>query len=149
MMLTVGVVVIIIQATDSIAFTIPQPISNCVRSTTTTSSNPFIIKPLHMAEGTNGENQVVELVDDNIEEQSNEIATTNEPKEEGTSAVAPFLSQGEISEEVMEMNWNDPKQTRVIFYIILSLIPVVFLLPLMLGSRDLIPLDALPPVPLS
>lgn len=149
MMLTVGVVVIIIQATDSIAFTIPQPISNCVRSTTATSSNPFIIKPLHMAEGTNGENQVVELVDDNIEEQSNEIATTNEPKEEGTSAVAPFLSQGEISEEVMEMNWNDPKQTRVIFYIILSLIPVVFLLPLMLGSRDLIPLDALPPVPLS
>ena len=154
MMLTVGVVVIIIRATVSIAFTIPQPTSNCARrttttTTTTTSSNPFIIKPLHMAEGTNGENQVVELVDDNIEEQSNEIATTNEPKEEGTSAVAPFLSQGEISEEVMEMNWNDPKQTRVIFYIILSLIPVVFLLPLMLGSRDLIPLDALPPVPLS
>lgn len=150
MMLTVGVVVIIIQATVSIAFTIPQPISNCVRRTTTaTSSNPFIIKPLLMVEGTNGENQVVELVDDNIEEQSNEIATTNEPKEEGTSAVAPFLSQGEISEEVMEMNWNDPKQTRVMFYIILSLIPVLFLIPLMLGSRDLIPLDALPPVPLS
>jgi hypothetical protein len=149
MMLTVGVVVIIIQATVSIAFTIPQPISNCVRRTTTTSGNPFIMKPLFMAEGTNGESQVVELVDDNIEEQSNEIATTNEPKEEGTSAAAPFLSQGEISEEAMEMNWNDPKQTRVMFYIILSLVPVLFLIPLMLGSRDLIPIDALPPVPLS
>lgn len=152
MMITVGVVVIIVQATVSIAFTIPQPTTtSCVRRRTTTTSNPFIIKSLFMAEGTNGESsQVVELVDDNIEEQSNnEIATTNEQKEEGTSVAAPFLSQGEISEEAMEMNWNDPKQTRVMFYIILSLLPVLFLIPLMLGSRDLLPLDALPPVPLS
>jgi hypothetical protein len=63
-----------------------------------------------------------------------------------TKTVAPFLSQGDIAEEVLQVDLNDPKQTRVIIYIILSLVPVLFLIPLMLGSRDLIPLDALPPV---
>lgn len=65
-----------------------------------------------------------------------------------TSVVAPFLSQGNITEDVLNIDLNDPKQTRVILYIILSLVPVLFLIPLMLGSRDLIPLDALPPVTL-
>lgn len=64
------------------------------------------------------------------------------------SVVAPFLSQGDIAEDVLNVDLNDPKQTRVILYIILSLVPVLFLIPLMLGSRDLIPLDALPPVTL-
>ena len=97
-----------------------------------------------MAES-DGDNQVVELVDDDTEEQPSEAKS-----DDATAvAVAPFLSQGEISEEVMEMDWNDPKQTRVIFYIILSLLPVLFLVPLMLGSRDLIPADVLPPVELS
>lgn len=65
-----------------------------------------------------------------------------------TKTVAPFLSQGDIAEDVLQVDLNDPKQTRVIIYIILSLVPVLFLVPLMLGSRDLIPLDALPPVTL-
>ena len=65
------------------------------------------------------------------------------------SAAAPFLSQGEISPEALNPDLSDPKQARVIIYIILSLIPVLFLIPLMLGSRDLIPLDALPPVEMS
>jgi hypothetical protein len=43
---------------------------------------------------------------------------------------------------------SDPKQARVIVYIVLSLLPVLFLIPFMLGSRDLIPLDDLPPVQL-
>lgn len=77
---------------------------------------------------------VIELVDDE-----------EETKAKQTSSLAPFLSQGEISDEALQMS-NDPKQTRVIIYIIISLIPVLFLIPLMLGSRDLIPLDALPPV---
>jgi hypothetical protein len=77
---------------------------------------------------------VIELVDD-------EEDTATKQK----ISPAPFLSQGEISEEALQMS-NDPKQTRVIIYIIISLIPVLFLIPLMLGSRDLIPLDALPPV---
>ena len=68
---------------------------------------------------------------------------TNAPKQ----AVAPFMSQGEIAKE--EMDLSDPKQARVMFYIILSLLPVLFLIPLMLGSRDLIPPEMLPPVELT
>jgi len=75
--------------------------------------------------------------DDGIVELADEV--TEKP-------VAPFLSQGEVAEDAMEMDLSDPKQARVILYIILSLIPVLFLIPLMLGSRDLIPLDAIPPV---
>lgn len=78
---------------------------------------------------------VVELVDEE---------DTQEEKAVDTSA--PFLSQGEIIDEALNPDLSDPKQARVIIYIILSLIPVLFLIPLMLGSRDLIPLDALPPV---
>ena len=77
---------------------------------------------------------IIELVDDE-----------EEPKPKATTSLAPFLSQGEISDEALQLS-NDPKQTRVIIYIIISFIPVLFLIPLMLGSRDLIPLDALPPV---
>lgn len=83
---------------------------------------------------------VVELVEETSESNSKK---TNE--KQGT-ATAPFLSQGEISEEALNPDFTDPKQTRVIIYIVLSLLPVLFLIPLMLGSRDLIPLDALPPV---
>lgn len=80
---------------------------------------------------------VVELVDEDDEEEK----TVN-----GGTAPAPFLSQGEIVEEALNPDLSDPKQARVIIYIILSLVPVLFLIPLMLGSRDFIPLDALPPV---
>jgi hypothetical protein len=79
---------------------------------------------------------VVELSDEEEEE-------TTTPKQ----AVAPFMSQGEIAKE--EMDLSDPKQARVMFYIILSLLPVLFLIPLMLGSRDLIPPEMLPPVELN
>jgi hypothetical protein len=84
---------------------------------------------------------VTETEDDGIIELADEVT---EKKEE--TKVAPFLSQGEIAEDAMEMDLSDPKQARVIFYIILSLIPVLFLIPLMLGSRELIPLEAIPPV---
>ena len=77
---------------------------------------------------------VVELVDEDTEE------------EKAVETAAPFLSQGEIVDEALNPDLSDPKQARVIIYIILSLLPVLFLIPLMLGSRDLIPLDALPPV---
>jgi len=87
---------------------------------------------------------IVELVDDEATaKSSSENTKTNEQ-----AGAAPFLSQGDIQQEVLELS-NDPKQTRVIIYIILSLVPVLFLVPLMLGSRDLIPLDALPPVELN
>ena len=63
-------------------------------------------------------------------------------------AVAPFFSQGEIDPQSLNPDLSDPKQARVIIYIILSLVPVLFLIPLMIGSRDLIPLDAVSPVQL-
>ena len=89
---------------------------------------------------------VVELVDDDEEDKAvvSTVATTTSDQQ----TAAPFLSQGEIEEEALQLT-NDPKQTRVIIYIIISLVPVLFLVPLMLGSRDLIPLDALPPVELN
>lgn len=84
---------------------------------------------------------IVELVDD---EEDAAVSSTNQYEPRAT----PFLSQSEISDDpnLLNPDLSDPKQTRVIIYIILSLIPVLFLVPLMLGSRDLIPLDALPPV---
>jgi hypothetical protein len=81
---------------------------------------------------------VVELVDEEEETKAPPVS----------AAGAPFLSQGEILQESLNPDLSDPKQTRVIIYIIISLIPVLFLIPLMLGSRDLIPLEALPPVDL-
>lgn len=83
---------------------------------------------------------VVELADD----EEVDPAPMKEAKQ-----VAPFLSQGEISEDAMEMDLSDPKQARVIFYIVLSLLPVLFLVPLMLGSREMIPAEMLPPVQLN
>jgi len=156
-MLTVVLVIIISisQATVSFAFTISQPSFG----RTTTSRRPSI-ESLFITEGTNGESsQVIELVDDNDDDtqeqqqqqqsNNNEVTMTKTSEEKAATAatsVAPFLSQNEISKESMEINWNDPKQTRVMFYIILSLLPVLFLIPLMIGSRDLIPQDALPPI---
>ena len=87
-------------------------------------------------------NGVVELVDEDSQDPrfSTERASTQ--------ATAPFLSQGEIDPEALNPDLSDPKQARVIIYIILSLLPVLFLIPLMLGSRELIPLEAVPPVQL-
>ncbi|GFH60619.1 hypothetical protein CTEN210_17095 [Chaetoceros tenuissimus] len=80
---------------------------------------------------------VVELVDDEEE-------TT--PKENQASTPMFISQSNEIAEDVLNPDLTDPKQTRVIIYIVLSLLPVLFLIPLMLGSRDLIPLDDIPPV---
>ena len=73
----------------------------------------------------------------------------DESEQKPVAVVAPFLSQqNEIADGVLNPDLSDPKQTRVIIYIILSLVPVLFLIPLILGSRDFIPMDALPPVSL-
>jgi hypothetical protein len=84
---------------------------------------------------------IIDLTD----EDDSPVTTTNEPN---NNMAAPFLSQGELSTDpnLLNPDFNDPKQTRVIIYIILTLVPILFLVPLMIGSRDLIPLDALPPV---
>ena len=143
--LLVLVAAIAFQATVSYAFITPhraviEPSKNCMRKLTTYS-------PLFMAEN-EAENQVLELADDETEgEQASE--SNNDGAKAVEAAAAPFLSQGDIDEEALTMDWSDPKQQRVMIYIILSLLPVLFLIPLMLGSRDLIPQDMLPPVELN
>jgi hypothetical protein len=88
---------------------------------------------------------VVELAVDEEEMKTNQDPATTSSS---SAVVAPFLSQGEIAPEALAMDWSDPKQARVMIYIILSLVPILFLIPLMIGSRDLIPLEMLPPVTL-
>mmetsp|Transcript_4999 Transcript_4999/g.12837 ORF Transcript_4999/g.12837 Transcript_4999/m.12837 type:complete len:154 (-) Transcript_4999:402-863(-) len=141
--LAVATIAISMQATISFAFTNPQPAilgpsKSCMRQFSTGHFHPLL-----MAES-EAENQVVELADDETEDQpTSELKSDDAPVQ-----AAPFLSQGEISEEALTMDWSDPKQQRVMFYIILSLLPVLFLIPLMLGSRELIPPELLPPVEL-
>jgi len=97
--------------------------------------------PLYLSqENESSSTGVVELADDDEDE-----APTTTPQ---AQAQAPFLSQGEVLPESLDPDLSDPKQTRVIIYTIISLLPVLFLIPLMLGSRDLIPVDSLPPVEL-
>eukprot|EP00529_Nitzschia_sp_RCC80_P035346 CAMPEP_0113456016 /NCGR_PEP_ID=MMETSP0014_2-20120614/8670_1 /TAXON_ID=2857 /ORGANISM="Nitzschia sp." /LENGTH=180 /DNA_ID=CAMNT_0000347457 /DNA_START=582 /DNA_END=1124 /DNA_ORIENTATION=+ /assembly_acc=CAM_ASM_000159 len=118
-----------------------MPVSTSKRGLDRLSSPSFMTLKMSGTE----EDGVVELADTSSDDDDAAGAESTET-EEPTAAVAPFLSQGEISEEAMEMDWKDPKQARVMFYIILSLIPVLFLIPLMLGSREMIPADMLPPV---
>jgi len=89
---------------------------------------------------------VIDLTDDDEDDQSTATASVT-----NTNTAAPFLSQGELSDDpnLLSPDFKDAKQTRVIIYIILTLVPILFLVPLMIGSRDLIPLDALPPVEMS
>jgi len=142
--LTVATIVIALQATVSFSFTTPQPTLMGPSKSRLREFSSGSLHPLYISES-EVENQVVELADDETEEQQ-----TSESKSDDAPAVAaaPFLSQGEISEEALTMDWSDPKQQRVMFYIILSLLPVLFLIPLMLGSRELIPPELLPPVEL-
>jgi len=92
------------------------------------------------SESSGSNSGVVELADDDEDDAA--------PSAAAATPAAPFLSQGEISPEALNPDLSDPKQTRVILYIIISLVPVLFLVPLMLGSRDLVPLESLPPVDL-
>lgn len=138
-----AIAAIAMQATISNAFTTPQAAAIWSSKACTQKLSKDYCSPLLMAEG-DAQNQVVELADDETEEEGSE----SKPDDATAVSVAPFLSQGEIAEEALTMDWNDPKQQRVMFYIILSLLPVLFLIPLMLGSRELLPPDLLPPVEL-
>ena len=93
---------------------------------------------------------VIDLTDDDDDDEiiTTESSSSSSSSSDESAVAAPFLSQGELSDDpnLLNPDFTDPKQTRVIIYIILTLVPVLFLIPLMIGSRDLIPLDALPPV---
>jgi len=94
---------------------------------------------------------VIDLTDDDEDDAVQVVPISSQNIDVQQEQVAPFLSQGEISDDpnLLSPDGTDAKQNRVIIYIILSLVPVLFLVPLMIGSRDLIPMDALPPVPLN
>ncbi len=153
---TLFIAILALTVLETKAFSIPQHLKEFVgvskKSTTTARSDSLFLPTrrvysltsnLSMAAVDNQNDGVVELVE---EEEDKSMAAPAEST--STNSAAPFLSQGEFDKEALELT-NDPKQTRVIIYIIISLIPVLFLIPLMLGSRDLIPLDALPPVEMS
>ncbi|KAL3806926.1 hypothetical protein ACHAXA_006641 [Cyclostephanos tholiformis] len=91
---------------------------------------------------------VIDLTDDDDDVPS---SMAQAQSDDNIRAAAPFLSQGELSDDpnLLSPDFSDGKQSRVIIYIILTLVPILFLVPLMIGSRDLIPLDALPPVELN
>jgi hypothetical protein len=97
----------------------------------------------------NENNGIIDLTDEDDEPAVTIPSSTSEAPNQVVAA--PFLSQGELSTDpnLLNPDFKDPKQTRVIIYIILTLVPILFLIPLMIGSRDLIPLDALPPVELN
>lgn len=100
--------------------------------------HPHSPTPLYSSPEDNNNMGVIDLTDDD----------EDVPETTQAAPAAPFLSQGEMSDDpnLLSPDFTDAKQTRVIIYIILTLVPILFLVPLMIGSRDLIPLDALPPV---
>mmetsp|Transcript_23922 Transcript_23922/g.35011 ORF Transcript_23922/g.35011 Transcript_23922/m.35011 type:complete len:138 (-) Transcript_23922:127-540(-) len=115
-------------------------ISSCRVLKAPTVGSKRAVVSIHMTSDSSTEG-IVELADDEEDAQSDQNIDS--------PARAIFISQSnEIAEDVLSPNLSDPKQTRVILYIIISLVPVLFLVPLMLGSRDLIPLDTIPPVDL-
>jgi hypothetical protein len=113
------------------------------KSPTTLASSP----------GDNERAGVIDLTDDDDDDDISSSSSVRARSDDYTraSSAAPFLSQGELSDDpnLLSPDFTDGKQSRVIIYIILTLVPILFLVPLMIGSRDLIPLDALPPVELN
>ena len=88
------------------------------------------------AEEESSENAVVELSDE----------TSSTPEAENKGPQGPlFISQGELDPDALNPDLTNAKQTRVLIYTILSILPVLFLIPFML-SREFIPADVMPPV---
>jgi len=125
---------VLILATDTLAF---FPHAGMARwqtmSLTTTQFPTFMMSP---------NDEKISTQDEGVLELSDDEPVLDMKKK----TVAPFLSQGEgLAEGVLNPDFSDPKQTRVVLYIILSLLPVLFLIPFMI-SREFIPADMLPPV---
>jgi hypothetical protein len=133
------------------AFTLPSEstarVSVIIPSPSLTSPHRTIQQSALFSTDDNTNLGVIDLTEEEDDDGSSSPTNTAPPQQQ----MAPFLSQGEISTDpnLLSPDFNDAKQTRVIIYIILTLLPVLFLVPLMIGSRDLIPLDAFPPVELN
>ena len=77
-------------------------------------------------------------------ELSDETSSTPEAENKGPQGPL-FISQGELDPDALNPDLTNAKQTRVLIYTILSILPVLFLIPFML-SREFIPADVMPPV---
>lgn len=113
-------VICIIQVTNVSAFAPTR--SNVIRHTTTHINKQTI----HLnAAGDNDNLGVIDLTD----EDEDEAVAVSTPPPQQQSPAAPFLSQGELSDDpnLLNPDFNDAKQSRVIFYIILTLVPIVSL----------------------
>jgi hypothetical protein len=129
----------------------PSNTSFLSRATTTTSATtpfspvtlPFTTLRAAPDAPDTASDEVVELGDDR---KSEEVADDSVLAKAVRGPL--FISQGEIDPETLNPDFSDAKQTRVVIYTVLSLLPVLFLIPFMLG-RDFIPLDSLPPVDLT
>lgn len=99
-----------------------------------------------MSDGGDGDKSTSTDVDDGVVELADGTPPPAGVEEKKPRTLfPPFASQGEIDQDALNPDLGDPKQARVIVYIVLSLLPVLFLIPFML-SRELIPIDDLPPV---
>ena len=113
-------VICIIHVTNVSAFAPSR--SNAIRHTTTHINKQAI--HLNLA-GENDNLGVIDLTDEDEEE----VVAVSTPSPQQQSPAAPFLSQGELSDDpnLLNPDFNDAKQSRVIFYIILTLVPIVSL----------------------
>ena len=109
-------VICIIQVTNISAFAPSR--SNVIRHTTTINK-----QAIHLNAGDNDNLGVIDLTD----EDEDEAVAVSTPPPQQQSPAAPFLSQGELSDDpnLLNPDFNDAKQSRVIFYIILTLVPIV------------------------
>eukprot|EP00977_Amphora_coffeiformis_P000211 scaffold64_cov150-Amphora_coffeaeformis.AAC.5 len=88
---------------------------------------------------------VVELGDNNNNDDDDDESKDEQGDIPKAVSGPLFISQGEVDPDTLNPDFSNAKQTRVVLYTILSLLPVLFLIPFMLG-RDFIPADQLPPV---
>ena len=141
---SLAVILIQLLLTESISAFAPTIVTSPLKTCNNRRHFNILLGPLASSPENNNDLGVIDLTDDDDEDDA-PAATASEASKEWN---APFLSQGELSDDpnLLSPDFQDVKQTRVIIYIILTLVPILFLVPLMIGSRDLIPLDALPPV---
>ena len=151
---TLFVVQLLLIARHAPSISAFSPIASLHRATSLCHRHRKSLTPLASSPEENKNAGVIDLTDDDDDDiplSAVRAPPSNAGVDGNIRAAAPFLSQGELSDDpnLLSPDFSDGKQSRVIIYIILTLVPILFLVPLMIGSRDLIPLDALPPVELS
>jgi hypothetical protein len=145
LMLLLGLCLTVVQALTPLSQR--RSVANPALATGTAA--PAVIRRKSLGQTENNEdsapspsNGVVELGD----EEESDMTSDSQVKDLPNAVSGPlFISQGEVDPDTLNPDFSNAKQTRVVLYTILSLLPVLLLIPFMLG-RDFIPADVLPPV---